>query len=89
MADSPLKLWGGRFLTGTNPIVDAYTSSLAVDRRIAHGGRARLDRPRAHAGAQGIIPAGTPRRYSPACCRSARRSSRGSFELDEAWKTCT
>ena len=29
------KLWGGRFQQMTSPIVDAYTSSLAVDRRIA------------------------------------------------------
>ena len=35
MRDEPIKLWSGRFLTDTDPLVDAYTSSLAVDRRIA------------------------------------------------------
>ena len=29
------KPWGGRFAEATNPAVDAYTTSLAVDRRIA------------------------------------------------------
>src|SRR5439155_10522982 len=32
---TPAKLWAGRFLEGTDPLVEAYTTSLAVDRRIA------------------------------------------------------
>ncbi len=32
---APAKLWAGRFIEATNPMVDAYTSSLDVDRRMA------------------------------------------------------
>jgi argininosuccinate lyase len=50
------KLWAGRFTEETSPLVDAYTSSLAVDRRIAlEDVRGSI----AHArmlGKQGIIP---------------------------------
>jgi len=34
-ARPPAKLWGGRFSEPTDPLVEAYTNSLAVDRRIA------------------------------------------------------
>src|SRR5688572_28382419 len=55
--DGVAKLWGGRFSEDTSPMVDAFTSSLAVDRRIAlqdvRGSIAHA-RMLAH---QGIIPA--------------------------------
>ena len=35
MTNEPAKPWGGRFAADTDPLVDAFTSSIAVDRRIA------------------------------------------------------
>jgi argininosuccinate lyase len=84
MADSPIKLWGGRFLSGTNPNVDAYTSSLAVDRRIAQEDvRGSIAHARMLA-KQGIIPAEDAEQIIAGLEQVRQELETGSFDLNEA-----
>jgi argininosuccinate lyase len=84
MADSPIKLWSGRFLTGTSPNVDAYTSSLAVDRRIAQEDvRGSIAHARMLA-KRGIIPAEDAEQIIAGLQQISGELVDGSFELNEA-----
>jgi argininosuccinate lyase len=77
------KPWGGRFSEDTSPLVEAYTSSLAVDRRIAladvHGSIA-------HArmlGKQAIIPLEESEAIIRGLEQIGAEIEAGSFEYDE------
>src|SRR5262245_17663541 len=78
-----VKRWGGRFAAATDPMVDAYTNSLAVDRRIA------LDDVRgsiAHArmlGATGIIPVEDVTAILDGLQKVQAEIEDGSFEFNE------
>ena len=78
------KLWGGRFASATNPIVEAYTSSIKVDRRMALQD-VRAPWPTRACWAR---PASSRRarlkRSSPACMQIRDEIEEGRFELDEA-----
>ncbi len=78
-----LKPWAGRFQESTSPLVDAYTSSLAVDRRIAiEDVRGSI----AHArmlGRQGIIPAGDAEKIVDGLETIRRELENGEFAFDE------
>ena len=77
------KLWAGRFQQTTNPLVDAYTSSLGVDRRIAledvRGSIAHA-RMLAH---QGIIPAADGEAIVAGLNQIGEEIESGRFEWDE------
>jgi argininosuccinate lyase len=77
------KPWSGRFGEATSPIVDAYTSSLAVDRRIAledvRGSMAHA-RMLAH---QGIIPAGEAEEILAGLLQLQEEIEQGRFQMDE------
>lgn len=78
------KLWAGRFAEATNPMVDAYTTSLAVDRRIAlEDVRGSI----AHArmlGKQGIIPKEDADAIIKGLMQIGGEIDRGEFEFNEA-----
>ncbi len=78
------KLWGGRFTKATSPLVDAYTSSLAVDRRIAmEDVRGSI----AHArmlGKQSIIPAEDADAIVEGLGKIQGEIAAGTFEFDES-----
>jgi argininosuccinate lyase len=82
MAESS-KPWGGRFAEDTNPLVDSYTSSLAVDRRIAledvRGSIAHA-RMLAH---QGIIPADDGEEIVAGLLQIRQEIEEGRFEFNE------
>ncbi len=77
------KPWGGRFSEATSPLVDAYTSSLAVDHRIAlEDVRGSI----AHArmlGKQGIIPAMDATAIVDGLMKIGEEIEGGRLELDE------
>ena len=77
------KPWAGRFLENTSPIVDAYTTSLAVDQRIAledvRGSIAHA-RMLAH---QGIIPAGDAEEILAGLLQIREEIEQGKFKMDE------
>ncbi len=77
------KPWAGRFLENTSPIVDAYTTSLAVDQRIAlEDVRASIAHARmlAH---QGIIPAGDAEEILAGLLQIREEIEQGKFQMDE------
>jgi argininosuccinate lyase len=78
------KLWAGRFLEATNPLVDAYTSSLDVDRRMAvEDVRGSI----AHArmlSRQGIIPSQDADKILDGLMQIGREIEAGTFEMDES-----
>jgi argininosuccinate lyase len=78
------KPWAGRFAEDTNPLVDAYTSSLAVDSRIAlEDVRASI----AHArmlGHQGIIPAADTEEILAGLHQVREEIEQGRFQPEEA-----
>jgi argininosuccinate lyase len=77
------KPWGGRFQQTTSPIVDAYTSSLAVDRRIAlEDVRGSIAHARMLA-AQGIIPAADADEIMAGLLQVRDEIEQGRFEMDE------
>ncbi len=77
------KLWGGRFRQATSPIVDAYTSSLAVDRRIAlEDVRGSIAHARMLA-TQGIIPAADAEEIMAGLLQVREEIEQGRFEMDE------
>jgi argininosuccinate lyase len=77
------KAWAGRFLEDTSPLVDAYTSSIAVDRRIAledvRGSIAHA-RMLAH---QGIILAAEGEEILAGLMQIRDEINEGRFEFDE------
>ena len=77
------KPWAGRFLENTSPIVDAYTTSLAVDQRIAledvRGSIAHA-RMLAH---QAIIPAGEAEQILAGLLQIKDEIEQGKFTMDE------
>ena len=83
MANTPRKPWAGRFAGATNPIVEAYTSSITVDRRIAlEDVRGSL----AHArmlGATGIIPVGEVEEILAGLMQIRDEIEAGRFQPDE------
>jgi argininosuccinate lyase len=77
------KLWAGRFSQGTNPIVDAYTSSINVDRRIA---LQDVQGSIAHArmlGHTGILPAGEVEEILAGLMQIRDEIEQGRFQPDE------
>ena len=79
----PEKLWGGRFGQTTSPIVDAYTSSLAVDRRIAlEDVRGSIAHARMLA-TQGIIPASEAEEIMAGLLQVREEIEQGRFEMNE------
>jgi argininosuccinate lyase len=77
------KLWAGRFTGATNPIVESYTSSITVDRRMA---LQDVQGSIAHArmlGHTGIIPAGEVEEILAGLMQIRDEIERGTFELDE------
>ena len=79
----PDKLWAGRFRQRTSPIVDAYTSSLAVDRRIAiEDVRGSIAHARMLA-TQGIIPAGDGEEILAGLLQIREEIEQGRFQMDE------
>ncbi|HXH22976.1 MAG TPA: argininosuccinate lyase [Dehalococcoidia bacterium] len=77
------KLWAGRFLEPTNPLVDAYTSSLDVDRRMAaEDVRGSIAHARMLA-KQGIIPNEDAEKIIEGLTQVAREIETGTFEMDE------
>jgi argininosuccinate lyase len=77
------KPWSGRFRENTSPIVDAYTSSLAVDQRIAlEDVRASIAHARmlAH---QGIIPAADSEEILAGLLQLREEIEQGRFKMDE------
>jgi argininosuccinate lyase len=83
MAGEPAKPWGGRFVEDTSPLVDTYTSSLAVDRRIAiedvRGSIAHA-RMLAH---QGIIPEADAEEILAGLLQIRQEIEEGRFEFNE------
>src|SRR3989338_10180435 len=78
------KLWGGRFGKRTDPLVEAYTSSLAADFRLA---RYDVLGSIAHAkmlGRRRIIPAGDAQRLVRGLTQLLRAIDRGGFFFDAA-----
>jgi argininosuccinate lyase len=77
------KPWSGRFRENTSPIVDAYTTSLAVDQRFAledvRGSIAHA-RMLAH---QGIIPAGDAEEILAGLLQIREEIEQGRFTMDE------
>ena len=77
------KPWAGRFSQNTSPIVDAYTTSLAVDQRFAledvRGSIAHA-RMLAH---QGIIPAGDAEEILAGLLQIREEIEQGRFTMDE------
>ena len=83
MTEEPQKPWAGRFSADTSPLVDAYTSSLAVDRRIAlEDVRASIAHARMLA-ARGIIPAGDGEEILAGLMQIGEEIEAGSFVFDE------
>jgi argininosuccinate lyase len=82
-ADGAPKPWAGRFAEATSPLVDAYTSSLAVDRRIAlEDVRGSI----AHArmlGRRGIIPQADAEAIIAGLEAIGRDVEAGTFDMDE------
>jgi argininosuccinate lyase len=77
------KPWAGRFLENTSPIVDAYTTSLAVDRRIAlEDVRGSIAHARMLA-SQGIIPAADAEEILAGLLQIREEIEQGKFEMDE------
>ena len=78
------KLWGGRFTKRTDPVVERFTSSIAVDHRLAkHDVIGSI----AHAkmlGACRIIPTRDARRLVSGLQQILRRIERGQFHPDPA-----
>jgi argininosuccinate lyase len=77
------KLWGGRFASATNPIVEAYTSSINVDRRMA---LQDVQGSIAHArmlGQTGIIPSAEAEEILAGLMQIRDEIEEGRFELDE------
>ncbi len=82
MADGAAKPWAGRFHTDTDPLVDAYTSSLAVDQRIAAADvRGSLAHARMLA-SQGIIPLADAEEILAGLLQIGEEIEQGRFELD-------
>ncbi|HWO74143.1 MAG TPA: argininosuccinate lyase [Dehalococcoidia bacterium] len=86
MTDEPAqaeKPWGGRFSEATNAAVEAYTSSLAVDQRIAlEDVRGSI----AHArmlGKQGIIPQADVEEILAGLLQLREEIEQGRFQMDE------
>jgi argininosuccinate lyase len=80
-ADAAAKLWGGRFDTPTDPMVELYTSSIAVDARLLDSD---IDASIAHAkmlGRQRIIPPEDADRIVRGLTEIADESERGTFQL--------
>ena len=83
MTQEPAKPWGGRFSEQTDPMVDAYTSSIAVDRRIALEdvkGSIAHARMLAH---QGIIPAAESEEILAGLMQVRDELEQGTFQLNE------
>jgi argininosuccinate lyase len=79
----PDKLWAGRFRQRTSPIVDAYTSSLSVDQRIAlEDVRGSIAHARMLA-VQGIIPAGDGEEIMAGLLQIREEIEQGRFQMDE------
>jgi argininosuccinate lyase len=77
------KPWGGRFQQTTSPIVDAYTSSLAVDQRIAlEDVRGSIAHARMLA-QQGIIPAGDAEEILAGLLQVREEIEQGRLHMDE------
>ena len=77
------KPWAGRFLENTSPIVDAYTTSLAVDQRIAmEDVRGSIAHARMLA-AQGIIPAADAEEILAGLLQIREEIAQGKFQMDE------
>jgi argininosuccinate lyase len=83
VTNEPAKPWGGRFAADTDPMVDAFTSSVAVDRRIAledvRGSIAHA-RMLAH---QGIIPAAESEEILAGLLQIREEIEQGQFQLNE------
>jgi argininosuccinate lyase len=82
--DGTRKPWGGRFARPTDRVVEAYTASIDVDRRLA---REDILGSIAHArmlGRQGIIPAEDAARIVTGLERLLDEVERGEFPLDPA-----
>jgi argininosuccinate lyase len=78
------KLWAGRFLEQTNPLVDAYTSSLDVDQRMAaEDVRGSIAHARMLA-KQGIIPSHDAESILDGLMQIGRDIEAGAFEMDES-----
>ena len=77
------KLWGGRFTQRTNPIVEAYTTSIEIDKRIAlEDVRGSI----AHArmlGHTGVIPAGDTEQILAGLLQIRDDIEQGRFQPDE------
>jgi argininosuccinate lyase len=77
------KLWAGRFLEATNTLVDAYTSSLDVDKRMAaEDVRGSIAHARMLA-KQAIIPGDDAEKIIDGLNQIARDVEAGTFEMDE------
>jgi len=78
------KLWAGRFLEQTNPMVDAYTSSLAVDQRMAlEDVRGSIAHARMLA-KQGIIPNDDAEKILDGLMQISRDIEAGTFVMNES-----
>ncbi len=78
------KLWAGRFLEATNPMVDAYTSSLDVDKRMAvEDVRGSIAHVRMLA-KQDIIPNADAEKIIEGLMQVDRDIVAGVFEMDES-----
>lgn len=76
------KLWGGRFTKPTDPLVERYTSSIAMDYRLA---RHDVEGSIAHAkmlGRCGIIPASDSRKLVAGLTRILRQVTTGRWKPD-------
>jgi argininosuccinate lyase len=77
------KLWGGRFAKGTHPLVERFTSSIAVDQRLA---RFDVVGSIAHAKMLGkcrIIPASDSRRIVQGLTRILKAIEQGRWKADQ------
>jgi argininosuccinate lyase len=80
----PDKLWAGRFLEQTNPLVDAYTSSLDVDQRMAaEDVRGSIAHARMLA-KQDIIPSEDAEKILDGLMQIGREIETGAFEMNES-----
>ena len=80
MATHSSKMWGGRFTKRTDPLVERFTSSIAVDYRLA---KYDVIGSIAHAkmlGKCGIIPQADSRRLMSGLTRILRRIERGRWK---------
>ena len=83
------KMWGGRFSSSPDAIMEAINASIDVDRHLY---RQDIAASKAHAAMlaeQGIITADDASKIAPGWTRFCQRSRPANSTSSARWKTCT